>query len=123
MDIYKKAAKKKLRIESPQGNLTVEQLFDLSIDALDQLAVQHNDNYEKSNVKTFLAEKTDKDKIAKLKFDLVLDVLQTKVAWKETATKAAETKQHNEKILELIKSKQDESLKELTVEELQAKLK
>lgn len=122
MDIYKKAASKKLRFGTSFGNLSVEQLFTLSIDQLDNLAVHFNEINETSNTKTFLTAKSETNVADKLRFEIVLDILNSKVANQEKAAKSEETKKNNSRILEILKDKQDQSLKDLSVEELTAKL-
>ena len=119
MDIYKKASKEKLRFNTQFGNLTTEQLWDLELPDLDSLAVKLQEEHKESGKKSFLEVKSKKDKIAKLKFDIVLDVLNTKVDYANRAAKALETKQYNAKIDALIVEKQDEELKGMTVEELE----
>ena len=121
-DIYKKATQKKLRFNTNVGSLTAEQLFDLPVTDLDTLAVSLEESYKESGGKSFLAKEDKKDADTKLAFDVVLDVLETKVAAADKASKAAETRAHNKKIIELIASKQDESLQGLSIEELEAQL-
>lgn len=122
MDLFKKASRKKLRISTPKGNLSVEQLWDLNLTELDALAVSLQDAVEKSSNRSFLSEKSSEDVEAKLRFDIVLDVLQTKLADQETAAKRAETRAQNQRIAEIIARKEDESLESLSIEELKAKL-
>lgn len=121
--IYKEASKLKLRIQTTKGSLNVEQLWGLSLTELDALAVSLEEAYKNSKSKSFLDKKTDKDKIIKLRFDIVLDVLNTKVDEKEAAKKEAEDKEHNQKILSIIKEKQDEALKGKSIKELEKMLK
>lgn len=123
MDIYKKAAEQKLRISTTKGNLSPEQLFDLTLTDLDKLAVELESSYEESKGKSFLVKRSVKDANIKLQFDIVLDVLQTKVAKAEAEQERRETKEHNEKILTLIKEKKDESLKNKSLKELEGMLK
>lgn len=123
MDIFKLASQQKLRFQTSKGLLTTEQLWDLSIAELDNLAVTLNQEYEESGKKSFLVKKSIKDKKAKLSFDVVYDILNTKVEENETARQKAEDKAHNEKILNLIAEKQDESLKGKSVAELKKLLK
>jgi|GEM_PF-6096280 len=120
---YKKASKQKLRIITPHGPLTVEQMWDLPITTLDKIAVQLEEDYKASGGKSFLEAKSKKDKDLKLSFDIVLDILQTKLADSEKASKSAETKAHNQKILGLIANAKDNELKGKTVEELEEMLK
>lgn len=121
--MYKRASQLKLRVATPQGLLSVEQLWDLSIETLDKVAVRLQKEYKASGGESFLEKKTKKDKELKLSFDIVLDVLNTKVENSEKASKAAETKAHNQKILALIAEKQEGELKGKTIDELEAMLK
>lgn len=122
MDNFKSAAQQKLRINSPRGPLSAEQIWDLPVTELDALAVNLQEEYEKSGKKSFLAAKSVKDKATKLRFDIVLDVLNTKVEEQEVATAKKERKDHNKKILELIAEKKDDSLKGKTIKQLEAML-
>lgn len=119
MDIYKKASKDGLRITTNKGLLSVEQLWSLPVEALDDIAVGLQTTVKKSAKKSFLETRTGTDAIAKLAFDIVLDILETKVKSSNTAAKAAETRAHNMKIDDLIAAKQDEALANLSVEELE----
>ena len=121
--IYKEASKSKLRFQTTKGTLSVEQLWGLSLTELDALAVSLEEAYKNSKSKSFLDKKTDKDKIIKLRFDIILDVLNAKVEDKEAAKQEAEDKEHNQKILSIIKEKQDETLKGKSIKELEKMLK
>jgi len=123
MDIYKKAAQNRLRFTTNKGTLTAEQLFDLSLTDLDNLAVSLEASYEESKGKSFIKKRTVKDANIKLQFDIVLDVLETKVAENEAALEAKETKEHNQKILTLISEKKDGELKGKSIKQLEAMLK
>lgn len=123
MDNFKLASKQQLRIPTKKGVLSVEQLWDLSLDDLDALAVSLENEHKESGKKSFLVKTSVKDKTAKLRFDIVLDILNTKVEEMQVAQEAAEIKEHNKKIIALIAEKQDESLKGLSIKQLQAKLK
>jgi hypothetical protein len=123
MSMYKQASRLKLRFQTSKGPLTTEQLWDLSISELDKLAVFLEKDYEKSDGKSFVRKSSEKDKVAKLRFDLVLDVLNTKMEEDEAARNASDTKAHNERILALIAKKKESALESLTVEELEKQLK
>lgn len=112
----------KLRFQTTRGPLSVEQLWDLSLTDLDQLAVQLEQE-SKKKTKSFLKVKTREDKIAKAMFDVALDILNTKVEEQESAEEARANKEHNEKIFALIEKKQDEQLGKLSVKQLKEQLK
>lgn len=123
MEIFKLASQLKLRFQTRQGLLSTDQLWDLSLAELDALAVSLEIKHEQSAKKSFIKKTSVEDKTSKLKFDIVLDILNTKVAIEEEASKAMEIKKHNEKIIAIIAQKQDSMLQDKSIEELQAMLK
>lgn len=123
MENFKLASQQKLRFQTNRGLLSTEQLWDLSLEDLDALAVSLETEHKQSGKKSFLVKTSVKDKTAKLRFDVALDVLNTKVEEMQVATEAAEIKEHNKKIIALIAEKQDESLKGKSVKQLEAMLK
>lgn len=123
MDIFKQASKQQLRISTTRGMLTVEQLWTLSIEHLDLLAVSLQEKYETSKGKSFVRKRTIKDKQVKLEFDIVLDILNTKVEEQEASQNAAEIKAHNQKIMGMIQKKQEEDLGTKSIKDLEKMLK
>lgn len=121
--MFEKATRMKLRFETNRGFLTVEDLWDLSLTNLNNLAKQYKRALKAEAEEDFLDEKTEEDTITKLKFDLVISVLETKKAENKENLMAAETKAHNQKILGLIAQKQDEDLSKMSIEELQKLMK
>lgn len=103
--------------------MSTEQLWDLSLEELDSLAVSLEVEHKQSAKKSFLVKTTVKDKATKLKFDVVLDVLNTKISEEETAAEAMEIREHNKKIITLISEKQDESLRGKSIKELEKLLR
>lgn len=123
MENFKLASQQKLRFQTNKGLLSVEQLWDLSLDEMDALAVSLEQEHKQSGKKSFLVKTSLKDKTAKLRFDVILDILNTKVAEIEAEQEAAEIKEHNKKIIGLIAEKQDESLKGKSIKQLEGMLK
>lgn len=123
MDIYKLGTRKKVRFNTSQGSINIERLWSLPLSTLDDLAVELETEYEKSGKKSFLAERSEKDVMTKLQFDIVLDVLRTKLAEQKALEERKEIKEHNDKIFKLIAKKQDEAIEGKSVEELQKMLK
>lgn len=121
--MYKKASKLGLRINTSKGPLSVEQLWTLSVSDLDTLAVSLEELVTISGKKSFLAKKSNEDTITKLKFDIVLDILTTKLDEAATAADAKAVKEHNKRILELMAKKKDESLEAMSLEDLEKLLK
>jgi hypothetical protein len=123
MENFKLASQQKLRVQTGRGLLSIEQLWDLPLEELDALAVSLEAEHKQSGKKSFLVKTSVKDKTAKLRFDVVLDILNTKVDEAQALSDAKEIKEHNNKILNLIADKKDESLKGKSIKELEKMLK
>jgi hypothetical protein len=121
--MYKEASRLKLRFNTNVGQLSTEQLWDLSMEDLDNMAVALEDQYKNSKGKSFLLKKTTKDKTIKLRFDIVLDILNSKIEERDDSVNAAEINANNQKILEIIKKKKDSNLEGKSIKELEKMIK
>lgn len=122
MTMYKKATKEKLRFQTKVGLVPVEKLWELSLEDLDKLAISLEKKC-KSSSKSFLDTKTEEDKTSKLRFEIVLDVLNTKLEEVKAQQEAVAKKRFNQKVMEAISEKKESELKNKSVEELEAMLK
>lgn len=118
--MYKQASQLKLRFQTSVGQLSVEQLWDLSQSQLSNAikavkkVLKKNDDDELS----FLEDTKEVDVENQLRFDILKDVYMTKKKETEEIRNAAEIKAHNAKIDALIAEKQEGQLKELSIDEL-----
>lgn len=117
--MYKQASKDKIRFQTEKGLLTVEQLWDLPFTVLDRTAIQLSDEFKASGKKSFLEPKSKKDKAIKLQFDIVLDILTTKMDERDAEKSENLDKQHNAKIDAIIAQKQDEDLAGKSIKDLE----
>lgn len=117
--MYKQASQNKLRFQTEKGLLTVEQLWDLPLTVLDRTTIKLADEFKISGKKSFLETKSKKDKSIKLQFDIVLDILNTKVEIRDAEKNETADKQHNAKIDAIIATKQDEALGSKSIKELE----
>lgn len=122
MDNFKEASKQRLRFSTTRGSLTTEQLWDLPLTELDTLAVNLDAEHKESGKKSFLTTRSVKDKTAKLRFDIVIDIMNTKQEEAEAARIKNETRERNKKIISIIEEKKDEALKGKTIKALQTML-
>lgn len=122
------AVRKKFRYKVPQGLISTEDLFDLPLSSnkgqanLDSIAVDLHDQLNKSSVKSFVDTKTESNADLQIQFDVVLEVIEYKKKIADAAEKALATRNQNQRILELIKQKEDGALSEKSIEELKAML-
>lgn len=121
--MYKKASKMKLRFTTSRGELTVEQLWSLSLTSLIELIKASNDKLEEfkaSDNLSFLSDTVKPvDEKEQLRFDILKDIFVTKKTEAEQAVVAREKKERNQKIQALIAEKEEDGLRSLTKEELQ----
>lgn len=123
MNIFEKAARMKLRFESPKGDLTVEDLYDLPLTKsnganLNDVAKTVNRALKSAEEEDFVHKVTMKTEYLQMKLDIVKHVIATKIAENEEARLASVKKVQKERILEILDQKQNESLKGKSEEEL-----
>lgn len=126
MNNFLEASRIKLRVNTAHGNLSVEQLWDLSLNKLSVIIKNVKKELNKGDNDddlSFLDETKTVDREAQLRFDVLKEIYVTKRDEAKAAREKADNKAHNEKIMALIHEKQEGALKEKTVEELQALLK
>jgi ribosomal protein L29 len=118
--MYKQASQLKLRFQTSKGQLTVEQLWDLSMTDLSTTIKAMKKVLKKSDDDDlgFLEEDSKVDKVMELAFNILKDVYITKKEAAKAIREADEIKAHNQKILTLIADKEEESLKGKSIEEL-----
>lgn len=119
--MYKQASKLKLRFLTNVGQLSVEQLWDLSQTQLSNAikevkkVLKKNDDDELS----FLEDTKEVDVKNHLIFDILKDVYLTKKKEADELRNAANIKAHNQKIDSLIAEKQEGKLREMSIEDLE----
>jgi len=120
--MYKNAARLKLRFETPKGMLSAEDLWDLTLPQLNELAKKLNKRIKEFGEDDFLKVKNDEEKIVKLQFDIVLDILKTKQEDIEAAVARKLKMEQKQKLMAALDAKRDADIGAMTVEEIQAKL-
>lgn len=70
----------------------------------------------------FLSETTEADAVTKLKFDIVIDILNRKKEEAKNERDAAALKIEEQKLLALIAEKEDDATRSLSLDELKEKL-
>jgi hypothetical protein len=135
MDIFALATRKKYRFDSPKGQLSVEDLWDLPLEApanrpdtpnLDSIAVALHKLIKEGEPASFVKKdkkRTSEFDLNQVKFTIVKFIIDVKIVEAEQAALARLTKEKNQRILEIIAKKDDESLISKSREELLAMLK
>ena len=123
-DFYKLASQLKIRYRSAQGLITVEDLWGISLEALDQICVfLYRAVNSKQEAVSFLKEvksaETEKDEVA---FAVAKDILDTRVAKRTREEEKLANKREREKLLDIIESKKNQELTDMSMEELQKRV-
>lgn len=123
--MYKKATQLKLRFPTTIGLLSTEQLWDLNQTKLSNLIKDVKKILKKDNDDdlSFLESTKTVDVENQLRFDILKDIYLTKKKIADDLRETADIKAHNQKILALIAEKKDDSLKGMSIEELEKQLK
>lgn len=122
MDIFEKVSRMRLRFASEKGLLTVEDLWERTPQQLNKLAKTLNKEIEATAEKDYLVQASTADTKAKLGFDIVLHILETKVAEADAQKNARVKKAEKDKLYALLERKQDAAKENLTENEIKQKI-
>ncbi|WDS51122.1 hypothetical protein SeF3a_039 [Salmonella phage SeF3a] len=123
--MFDQATRLKLRFNSNKGLLSVEQVWDLNLNALNELAKDLSRQVKEaaSDEEDFIGVKSAVDSQLQLRFDIVNAIIGVKLKERDESATAAERKANNQAIMELIQRKKQQELEGLSVEELEKLLK
>ena len=112
----------KLRFQTDRGQLCVEDVWDLNLTQLNALAKSLNRKLKQDQEEDFLSTKNEADATDKLRFDIVVAILEVKKAEKVEKEQSADKKAKREMILGVLAQKQNEAIQGKSVEELMKEL-
>ena len=121
-NIFEKASRLKVRFTlsttKSSGTISVEDLWELSLPDLDNVAKKLNKEIKDSSEESFITSKSKADELLELKFELVKHVITVKLLEKEKKAVDAQRKSELARIDELIAKKEINSLEEKSLDEL-----
>lgn len=120
--MFDKVTRNKLRFSSTKGMLTVEDLWDLSLTTLNDMAKVLNKKLKTDQESDFLDETPKENSDDRLRFDTVLHILEVKKQEKKDREVQLEKKTKKEKLLNLLAEKQDAEFRELSVDQIKEEL-
>lgn len=120
--MYKKALRTKLRFSTTKGKLTTEDLFDLSLTDLNNLAIDLDKKLSETPRKSFISDITPDTQEDELRFNIVKDVITLKLVERNAAQNAKAKAAEKAQLLEILHRKQNEALENLSVAEIKAKI-
>lgn len=118
MSDFIKASRIKLRFATNKGELSVEDLWDLSLESLDQIAVNVDKQIETSGTKSFIGKRNTKNAELELALEILKYVIEVKLQEKEAKAKRAERNAQLAQLKELANAKAGEELQGKSREEI-----
>lgn len=120
--MYKKALRTKLRFSTTKGKLTTEDVFDLSLTDLNNLAIALDKKLSETPRKSFISDIAPDTQEDELRFNIVKDIITLKLVERDAARNAKEKAAEKAQLLEILHRKKNEALENLSVAEIEAKL-
>lgn len=120
-NIFEYAVRNKVRFPY-KGSISVEDLWDLGVTELDNIYKSLNAQVKKEQEESLLAVRTEVDELLYIQIRIVKHIVSIKLAEREARNKAAEKAAQRQKIMAIIAKKQDESLENASIDDLNAML-
>jgi hypothetical protein len=120
-NMFEVATRSKFRF-SFRGLISVEDLWDLSLENLDSIFKSLNSQVKESKEDSLLKVKSAANETLDTMIEIVKYVVSVKLAENEARAKVREKKEQKQKILAILSEKQDAELHNKSVEELSAML-
>jgi hypothetical protein len=118
MSIFEKASKAKLRFSTSRGQLSTEDLWDLSLESLDQIAVAIDKALETAGKKSFIGKRDTTNTTLELQLEILKHIIEVKLAEKDAKAKRVERNAQLAQLKELAASKSNEALQGKSLEEI-----
>jgi hypothetical protein len=127
MTLFEEASRLKLRFETERGRISTEDLWDLPLSnehglSLDNLAKALNRKLKEESEESFVIPKSKESSILSLQFELVKHVIKVKIEERDAKKEALKKEAKKKRIREIIADKEDQTLKNLSEDELRKML-
>ena len=122
--MFEKASRIKLRFESPQGKLLVEDLWNLPLTSstgranLDDIARGLHRSLKESETESFVNDPPKADEAVKLGFEIVKRIIAVRKEENAAASLAASNREKKQQLLALIAQKETEQLAGQSIDDL-----
>jgi hypothetical protein len=121
-NIYLEASRKQLRFPTTKGEVSVEELWGLSLLALNAVYVKVSESLEQSKTPSLLVAAPTGNKEAQLKIDIITDVFNTRKEEESTKKANIERKQELEFLNQLLVNKKVEALQGMSAGDIQQRI-
>lgn len=123
--MFEKAFKEKFRFDTPQGQITVEDLYDIPLTSvnknranLDDIARGLSKQLKEQEIESFVIKPPKADEATAVKFEIVKHIIAERLKAAEEAAVAKKNKEKKQQILALIAQKETEQLAGQSIDDL-----
>lgn len=117
-NMFEVATRTKMRFPF-KGMISVEDLWDLSVQNLDKVFKALNSQRKEAQEESLLNVKSSEDEVLDTQIAIVKYIFDVKLDEQVARVKAAENKEKKQKIMTLMAKKDDEAMENMSKEELQ----
>ena len=117
-NMFEVATREKMRFPF-KGTISVEDLWDLSVQNLDKVFKTLNSQRKEAQEESLLNAKSSEDEVLDTQIAIVKYIVGVKLEEQAARVKAAENKEKKQKIMALMAKKDDEEMENMSREELQ----
>lgn len=117
-NMFEVATRTKVRFPF-KGMISVEDLWDLSVQNLDKVFKTLNSQRKEAQEESLLNAKSSEDEVLDTQIAIVKYIFDVKLDEQAARVKAAENKEKKQKIMALMAKKDDEAMENMSKEELQ----
>lgn len=117
-NMFEVATREKMRFPF-KGTISVEDLWDLSVQNLDKVFKTLNSQRKEAQEESLLNMKSSEDERLETQIEIVKYIVNVKLEEQAARAKAAENTEKKQKIMALMAKKDDEAMENMSREELQ----
>ncbi len=120
--MFEKSSRLKLRFETNKGLVRDEDLWDLALESLNTMAIGVKRQLVEESGESFIKTKTKANVELELKLEILVHIINTKIAEKEVAKAKATKKAQLDQLNQLLANKKMQDLENLSSEELEKRI-
>ena len=117
-NMFEVATRTKMRFPF-KGMISVEDLWDLSVQNLDKVFKTLNSQRKEAQEESLLNVRSSEDEVLDTQIEIVKYIVNVKLEEQAARVKTAENKEKKQKIMALMAKKDDEAMENMSKEELQ----
>lgn len=120
-NMFEVAVRNKLRFPY-RGMVSVEDLWDLNVKALDSIFKNLNSQVKEAKEESLLNTKSEADTVLDLQIEIVKYIVSVKLEEEKARKEALVKREQKQKIMQIMATKQDEALQNASFDDLQKML-